>query len=89
MSASVIVDLDCEFELARVTLDNRLQTRTGRRLRHLTVAPAAGRIRISAVAPLYHVRQLAEQAALTVLPAEQLDLAIEVSAHPQPFEDAA
>ena len=66
-------------------LEARIQSRTGYRLRNLTVEPRGEQIRIAASAPTYHVRQLAERAALELFPAEQLALAIDVTSRPTSF----
>jgi len=78
MAASPVSKPDAGAKLAEVSLDNRLQSQSGGRLRHLAVEFIGGRVRITAVAPSYHVRQLAKRAALTFFPADQLDLAIKV-----------
>jgi hypothetical protein len=60
-------------------LETRIKSATGSRLKFLRVAFVAGRFRIIATCPSYHVRQLAEQAALGLLPADQLELYVHVS----------
>jgi hypothetical protein len=77
MSAST-VEQDFGLDLAQEALETRIHSRTGRRLRYLTIEFIAGRTRISALAPSYHVRQLAEQAALDLLPADQVELDVHV-----------
>lgn len=69
------------LDLEQEALESRIHSRTGRRLRDLTIEfIAGGRTRISALAPSYHVRQLAEQAILTLLPADQIELDVHVLA---------
>ena len=79
MSAST-VEQDFGLDLAQEALETRIHSRTGRRLRNLTIEFFAGRTRISALAPSYYVRQLAEQAVLDLLPADQVELDIHVLA---------
>lgn len=66
------------LDLEQEALETRIHSRTGRRLRDLTIEFIAGRTRISALAPSYHVRQLAEQATLDLLPADQVELDVHV-----------
>jgi hypothetical protein len=66
-------------------LEARIHARTAGRLRFLRVRSVADRICVWGAAPTYHVRQLAEQAALSFMPADRLQLEIEVlPAHPLP-----
>jgi len=63
----------------RNQIEDRIRSRTSGRLRNLSVQVDSGRARVTAQVASYHVRQLAEQAALDVLSADQLDLSIQVS----------
>jgi hypothetical protein len=51
---------------------------TGGRLRFLRVSATSRMVCVWGAAPTYYVRQLAEQAALSLVPAERLQLEIEV-----------
>src|SRR5262249_24865577 len=59
-------------------LEARIHGRTGRRLRQLRVHKIGDRECVSAAAPSYHVRQLAEQAALALVARDRLQLEIAV-----------
>jgi hypothetical protein len=59
-------------------LAGHIRLRTDRRLRALTISNHRGQVAVSGRAPSFYVRQLAEQAALELLPAERLQLNIEV-----------
>src|SRR6185369_11643385 len=87
MSASTTAEPDAGAILFKESLEMRLQTRTGGRLRFLAIELVGSRVRINAAAPSYHVRQLAEQAALRILPAARLELSIEVSPPAAAHED--
>jgi hypothetical protein len=67
----------------------RLMLRTGGRLRSLRVGTVGNRLCVWGSAPTYHVRQLAEQAALSLMPASRLQLEIEVVPALQWHERAA
>jgi len=56
----------------------RLMLRTGGRLRSLRVGTVGNQICVWGEAPTYHVRQLAEQAAISLVAANRLQLEIEV-----------
>ncbi|HUY87959.1 MAG TPA: hypothetical protein VMV10_04410 [Pirellulales bacterium] len=60
-------------------LEGRIRLRTDRRLRGLTISRDCGQVFVSGRAPSFYVRQLAEHAAMELLPAEQLRLKIEVA----------
>ena len=79
MSASLLSESEVDRDAAAEALEIRLRTATGGRLRFLRVAYVMGRFRVIATCPSYHVRQLAEQAALGLLPAERLELYVHVS----------
>lgn len=66
----------CESVAAQIR--SRIQLHTGGRLRNLRIHVLGERARIAGMAASYHVRQLAEQAALLVLPADSLEFAIDV-----------
>ena len=78
MSASLLSEsaVDCRSEAE--ALEIRLKSATAGRLRRLRVVYVAGRFHIIATSPSYHVRQVAEQAALALLPADQLELYVHV-----------
>jgi hypothetical protein len=59
-------------------LEVRLHGRTAGRLRYLRVHEVGDQVCVSAAAPSYYVRQLAEQAALSLVARERLQLEIEV-----------
>jgi len=59
-------------------LEARIHARTAGRLRFPRVRSVADRICVWGAAPTYHVRQLAEQAAVSFVPRERLQLEIEV-----------
>lgn len=61
-------------------LAGRIRLRTDRRLRGLVISRDHGQVFVSGRAPSFYVRQLAEQAAMELLPADHLQLDIEVSA---------
>ena len=79
MSACLLSESDLDRDAAAEALTIRLKSATGGRLRFLRVGYVAGRFRVIATCPSYHVRQLAEQAALALFPADQLDLYVHVS----------
>ncbi len=87
MPAANQMRVDLVPDLTRNRLEMRLQSRTGGRLRFLAVEFIAGRISIRAVAPSYHVRQIAEQSALELHSADRLDLDIQVRSRSNPCED--
>ena len=60
-------------------LAGRIRQRTDRRLRGLTISRQRGQVFVSGRAPSFYVRQLAEHAAMELLPVEQLRLKIEVA----------
>lgn len=60
-------------------LAGRIRQRTDHRLRGLAISRERGRVLVSGRAPTFYVRQLAEHAAMELLPAEQLRLKIEVA----------
>ena len=62
-------------------LERRIRLRTDRRLRGLAISRDRGQISISGRAPSFYVRQLAEHAAMELLPVERLRLKIEVVSH--------
>ena len=80
MPACLLSESDVDRDAAVEALEIRLKSATGGRLRFLRVAYVAGRFRVIATSPSYHVRQLAEQAALGQLPADQLEFYVHVSA---------
>jgi hypothetical protein len=59
-------------------LEGRIRLRTDRRLRALTISRDRGQVFVSGRAPSFYVRQLAEQAAMELLPPDRLQLEIEV-----------
>ena len=59
-------------------LEARIHGRTGGRLRYLRVHEIGDQVCVSAAAPSYHVRQLAEQAAMSVVARDRLQLEIDV-----------
>jgi len=71
-------ELSYRVNLAEDQLFARLMLRTGGRLRSLRVGMVGTQLCVWGAAPTYHVRQLAEQAALSVVPADRLQLEIEV-----------
>ena len=79
MSAGLWSKSDVDWEAATEALESRIQTAAGGRLRSLHVAFVGGRFRVIATCPSYHVRQLAERAALDQLPADHLELYVHVS----------
>lgn len=79
MSACLLSETDRDRDAAVEALEIRLKSATGGRLRFLRVVKIAGRFRVIATSPSYHVRQLAEQAALSQLAADQLELYVHVS----------
>lgn len=56
----------------------RLREATGGALRSLRIATIGGQVSIWGMAPSYHSRQIAEAAARTILPADRLQIEIEV-----------
>ena len=72
----------CDF-LGRIDwaeqLEDRIRLRTDRRLRGLSISRDRGQVLVSGRALSFYVRQLAEQAAMELLPADQLRLKIEVA----------
>lgn len=60
-------------------LEDRIRLRTDRRLRGLSISRDCGQVFVSGRAPSFYVRQLAEKAAMELLPADQLRLKIEVA----------
>lgn len=79
MSVCLLSESDREWNVATERLEMCVQAATGGRLRSLHVAFVGGRYRVIATCPSYHVRQLAEQAALSQHPADQLELYVHVS----------
>lgn len=71
-------ELRYRISLVEDQLFARLMLRTGGRLRSLRVGMVGTQLCVWGAAPTYHVRQLAEQAALSVVPANRLQLEIEV-----------
>lgn len=71
-------ELRYRISLVEDQLFARLMLRTGGRLRSLRVGMVGTQFCVWGAAPTYHVRQLAEQAALSVVPADRLQLEIEV-----------
>lgn len=71
-------DANSRISLFEDQLFARLMLRTGGRLRSLRVGMVGTQLCVWGAAPTYHVRQLAEQAALSVIPADRLQLEIEV-----------
>ena len=60
-------------------LVGRIRLRTDRRLRGLSITRQSGQVFVSGRAPSFYVRQLAEHAAMELLPTEHLRLKIEVA----------
>ncbi len=56
----------------------RIVARTGRRVRNLAVELGNGWLRLSGVAPSYHVKQLAQHAATEAVPDARLENVIVV-----------
>jgi hypothetical protein len=79
MSACLLSESDREWDVATEALELRMQSATGGRLRSLHVACVDGRFRVIATCPSYHVRQIAEQAALGQFSSDQLELYVQVS----------
>lgn len=79
MSVWLLSESDRDWEVATEALEMRMQSATGGRLRSLHVAFVAGRFRVIAMCPSYHVRQIAEQAALGQVSADQLELYVHVA----------
>lgn len=65
-------------DLTLEMLEGRLQARTGGRLAQLRVWDAGDLFCVSATAPSYYVRQLAEQTLMSLLPDRHLCFEIEV-----------
>ncbi len=63
----------------RLALETKIRSCSRGSLQGLNIEVGADRVRVAALAPSYFVRQLVEQAALHVLPADRLDLAIVVA----------
>ena len=59
-------------------LKQHIEKRTYRRLRQLEVTSFGGRLAVSAKARSYHIRQLAERAALELVHVSKIDLSIRV-----------
>jgi len=59
-------------------LEARIQGRTAGRLRYLRINEIGDQVCVSAAAPSYYVRQLAEQAALSLVARDHLQLEIDV-----------
>ena len=78
MPACLLSESDRVWDLATEALENSMQSAAGGRLHSLKVAFVAGRFRVCATCPSYHVRQLAEKAALRLLPPDQLELYVQV-----------
>lgn len=60
-------------------LANRVQARTGRRLRNLGIELLPERVVLRGQTTSYHIKQLAQHEVLEFLPGRQLENAIEVS----------
>lgn len=63
----------------RQELESRVLTRTGRRVRNLTIQVSPERILLQGQAASYHVKQLAQHGVQEFLPDAQLENAIVVS----------
>lgn len=59
-------------------LEARIHDRTGGRLQYLKIHKIGEQVCVSGAAPSYHVRQLAEHAALSLVARERLQLEIDV-----------
>ncbi len=79
MPACLLSEMEVNHQASVAALENELLAATQRRLRFLSVAFVAGRFRVIAICPSCHVRQLAEQAAITQVPSDQLELYVHVS----------
>jgi hypothetical protein len=88
MPARLLSEWDRDWDKASEALEMRMQSAAGGRLRSLHVAYVAGRFKVIATCPSYHVRQLAEQAALGHLSADQLELYVHVLPPPKMHEPA-
>ena len=94
---SMLIMVGEEKELQDLTITRLLEAwihgRTGGRLRNLRIHKIGDQVCVSAIAPSYHVRQLAERAALSLDVRHRLQLEIDVLSTinlPEPdFEDSA
>ncbi|MFN0055024.1 MAG: hypothetical protein ACKV0T_22865 [Planctomycetales bacterium] len=79
---SMLTMIGEETDLNELMLEDVLYSRihgaTAGRLRFLRVITIGEQVCVWAAAPTYHVRQLAEQAAIALVPADRLQLEIEV-----------
>jgi hypothetical protein len=80
MSMLIMVGEESALQDLTITelLEARIHGRTGGRLRFLRVHEIGNQVCVSAAAPSYHVRQLAEQAALSLIARDYLQLEIDV-----------
>ena len=80
MSMLIMVGEEDEFQDLTITelLKALIHRRTGGRLRYLRVDEIGDQVCVSAVAPSYHVRQLAEQSVLPFVARDRLQLEIDV-----------
>ena len=62
-------------------LERHINSETLRQLRRLEVRPENGQIVVRGAAPSYYVRQVAEQAAMDLVPSSELDLEISVDSY--------
>lgn len=74
MSATTVIERAdlCE------ELERHIHSRTDRRLQRLEIRQEAGHAVVRGQAPSYYVRQLAEQAAMEMVPTDELEFAIQV-----------
>jgi hypothetical protein len=63
----------------RAELTNRVQARTGRRVRNLAIVLLPERVILRGLAGSFHVKQLAQQGVREVMPDVSLENAIEVA----------
>jgi hypothetical protein len=66
------------FALLEKELEDRVMSRTGRRLRNLGIELFPERVVLRGQTSTYHVKQLAQQEVLDFLPGRRLENAIEV-----------
>jgi|GEM_PF-4342187 len=78
MASCLLSEMEVDHSSAVDALTSRMRAATGRRLRSLRVSFVAGRFRVTATCPFYHGRQLAEQAAVRLFPADQLEFYVHV-----------
>jgi len=78
MALSVFFDADVDAEATAETVEARMQSAIGGRLRSLYLASVRGRFRVIAMCPSCHVRQLAEQPGQALRPPDQLEPCVHI-----------